>query len=405
MPIAYVRKRVHVMKGASLPEDFSYRHGPFVSRLLLVLLTMLIVVPAAKAVTVGIEFVDAPMFSGVLSPIDIGPNLVPYDFFDPTQAFAANGALAGVTQQGLEKRIIDAVRSIFRNAEINQPGSMLNVEIVAGLIPKEEGSVHLIGDAIGDIEFFGKSIQDAVIQEQVFYFNQPPDENRYSVTLADTVARLPTYEPGLTFTTLDEVVNAIAGTTAQEIAHTLGVEDDVPAQPTGGVYPIMASGQTGLPNSARLTERAFLDISNTQQDPITSAVTASVPDILVHHMGVTPTTDFNFDGQVDVLDFNLWLAQWNTDPTDGGVSRGDANADGLVDVLDFNLWLAAFNAQGFAPAVTQNSLFDLSDEVAASVVGLAVVPEPSILGVWGIFAAVFSIRRHCMAKRSELIQS
>lgn len=50
----------------------------------------------------------------------------------------------------------------------------------------------------------------------------------------------------------------------------------------------------------------------------------------------TQPYDFNSDGNIDVLDFNILMANWGTI---GGATTatGDANGDGNVDILDFNL--------------------------------------------------------------------
>ncbi len=50
----------------------------------------------------------------------------------------------------------------------------------------------------------------------------------------------------------------------------------------------------------------------------------------------TPPYDFNSDGNIDILDFNILIVNWgSTTATDK--SMGDANGDGKVDIFDFNL--------------------------------------------------------------------
>lgn len=50
---------------------------------------------------------------------------------------------------------------------------------------------------------------------------------------------------------------------------------------------------------------------------------------------VTPSIvgDLNHDGSVDVLDFNIFIAQW-------GAPLTDINTDGVVNALDFNILMA-----------------------------------------------------------------
>lgn len=51
--------------------------------------------------------------------------------------------------------------------------------------------------------------------------------------------------------------------------------------------------------------------------------------------------DFNNDGSVDLLDFNLWRDEFS------GIAiskKSDQNNDGVVDLLDFAVWLNAFQA-------------------------------------------------------------
>ncbi len=53
----------------------------------------------------------------------------------------------------------------------------------------------------------------------------------------------------------------------------------------------------------------------------------------------TPSTsnlDFNIDGNIDVFDFNILMANWGT-ISGASTSTGDADGDGDVDILDFNL--------------------------------------------------------------------
>ena len=55
-------------------------------------------------------------------------------------------------------------------------------------------------------------------------------------------------------------------------------------------------------------------------------------------VSTTPATadyDFNSDGNIDILDFNILITNWGN--TSATKATGDANNDGKVDILDFNL--------------------------------------------------------------------
>jgi hypothetical protein len=64
--------------------------------------------------------------------------------------------------------------------------------------------------------------------------------------------------------------------------------------------------------------------------------------------GTTPPTsppvpgDANTDGNVDGLDYIIWLNHYNTQ-TNNGPSYGDFNSNGFVDGLDYVIWLNNYN--------------------------------------------------------------
>ncbi len=292
----------------------------------------------AAEYTVGIEFVDAAHHNPLrfLHPID---NIFPFQFTDPDNYFMAHGALDGYTEEEVRQEIVDAVQQIFRRAEINLPGRMLDVEIRMGAVSSEVGTTHSIGAAGSNIGLFGNAYPTGATFRPDLA-EDPAYTNQLSITYADVVDLLPEFSPGTEFLTLENVVQSIAGTTAQEIAHTLNVWNDVPANPQDGIYPIMASGPTGLQINQRIHERRFLDTPATQPSspgpPPSNDRVFSVPETLLNTAGTTFVSDFNFDGIVDDLD--LSVIQDNVFQHGTGVATGDANDDGVTDVLDFNIW-------------------------------------------------------------------
>jgi len=61
--------------------------------------------------------------------------------------------------------------------------------------------------------------------------------------------------------------------------------------------------------------------------------TSSLPSI-------TPTPkpgDANNDGQVDLIDYVIWLNNYGKSAQ--GISHGDFNSDGSVDLIDYVIWL------------------------------------------------------------------
>lgn len=66
--------------------------------------------------------------------------------------------------------------------------------------------------------------------------------------------------------------------------------------------------------------------------------------------GYTPSTtaptteqaDFNDNGSVDILDFNILITNWGS--TDATKATGDANNDEKVDIFDFNILITNWSA-------------------------------------------------------------
>ncbi|MEM7681796.1 MAG: alpha-amylase family glycosyl hydrolase [Planctomycetota bacterium] len=146
-----------------------------------------------------------------------------------------------------------------------------------------------------------------------------------------------------------------------------------------------------LLNTAESARQVFLDQSLFDDDRFLSAVLAGdVSPSLTNGQfrfslaGLTgayvefavgsplETADANGDGVVDLLDFDVLAAAFDSGPgLPGGASAGDFNHDGVVDLLDFDLLAANFGAAASAPGV---------------------VPEPTSVAIFA-FAASALFRR------------
>lgn len=358
------------------------------------------------ALVVGIDFAETGARYPGITTTPLGqPNFTAYDFVDSSSPFAADGALDGWTNGDLQAAIVDHVRRLFRLAEIDAPGCMLDVDLRLGPVDPTVGINHVVGDAIGDPAWFGSAFFDAAHTRPDL--NPDPNlpinifegENTLSATAVDSLAN-----SSLTYDTVDEVVYAIGSTVAQEIAHNLGVPFDVPAGPYNGIYPVMASGLTGLPLAARLTERAFLDVPNTQPDPalgLGGPLTYSVTDVLVEKVGVIDATDLNFDGFTDASDLLIWFEHRFT--SQSVPQRGDVNADGVVDANDlFSLYDTLFTSHGVQSSASyelpldRSHLFTYLQDTFALADTTPAVPEPSAVALFliGHIALTSSRRAH-----------
>jgi len=85
---------------------------------------------------------------------------------------------------------------------------------------------------------------------------------------------------------------------------------------------------------------------------------------------ITPSADFDRDGNVDGRDFLTW--QRNFGATPALHSQGDANFDGVVTGDDLAIWQTAY---------------------AAPLAALSAIPEPTTLYLTGLVSFVLALRR------------
>ncbi len=93
--------------------------------------------------------------------------------------------------------------------------------------------------------------------------------------------------------------------------------------------------------------------------------------------------DYNLDGAVDQLDYDVWRANFGTSTATSPLISGDGNGDGVVDAADFVLWRDHVG-QIWAGGSSAN---------------VASVPEPTSAALVGLFACgVFIPRRTLMLR-------
>jgi hypothetical protein len=95
--------------------------------------------------------------------------------------------------------------------------------------------------------------------------------------------------------------------------------------------------------------------------------------------------DLNFDGRVDAQDYGI-IDNWVQFPGTRGYANGDINYDGVIDAADYGIIDNTIQLQGAPIPVT-------GDVAAASLSGVAAVPEPASLSVLGFAAATLLGRR------------
>ena len=206
--------------------------------------------PLAAGHAIGIEFVSSPVYNPLIS-FFVLDNFFPYQITDPSSPFALEGALAGVSEAEVQRQIVDSVQRSFRRAEISMPGRMLHVDIRTGALAPEIGTTHLIGRSFMPTTLFGSAYPTGA----VFRPDLRPGtiySNALSLTFVDSISTIPQLDPTARFQTLENVVEAIAGTTSHEIAHTLNVWNHDSGTPFGGFYSLMGTGSTGVPLGGRL---------------------------------------------------------------------------------------------------------------------------------------------------------
>ena len=106
-------------------------------------------------------------------------------------------------------------------------------------------------------------------------------------------------------------------------------------------------------NRATAVVVAVTSQMNLVMEPYILAVTAVGPQpqpyttVATCYVYVAIPGDINFDGLVDVADYNVWAA--NVGAVKATWPKGDLNGDGLVDVADYDIWAANMGRAVYLP--------------------------------------------------------
>lgn len=91
------------------------------------------------------------------------------------------------------------------------------------------------------------------------------------------------------------------------------------------------------------------------------------------HLQVTELVgDYNSDGRIDAIDYNVWRATLGQSPAIAG-TLSDGNGDGLVNAFDYDVWRAQFG---------QSAMQILSFGATHTSADSHSVPEPTAI-LWG----------------------
>ena len=143
------------------------------------------------------------------------------------------------------------------------------------------------------------------------------------------------------------------------IRNTISVADAI-----AGLSIVNASSSGGPFNE--LPVRNLQTVINKQDVDNTDAVV--VNDVVVLNFA---KGDYNFDGKVDVNDYNVWSNNFGSTTA----AEADGNGNGKVDLADFTVWRDSFgqtggSGSGAATAVPEPASFVLSSMAAAVLIFL-----------------------------------
>lgn len=137
------------------------------------------------------------------------------------------------------------------------------------------------------------------------------------------------------------------------------------ASPTATGSVSLSIGRNLISDTSGVTTSSILLGAGDGPVTNTDGATGSVVDLLLQPGTVHPS-DFDVDGDVDGRDLLAWQDGFGI--TSGALkSDGDANADGKVDAADLVVWESQYGTVPAGPLST-----------------LAVVPEPSMLTLFGV---------------------
>ncbi|MCC5830961.1 MAG: PEP-CTERM sorting domain-containing protein [Phycisphaeraceae bacterium] len=261
--------------------------------------------------------------------------LIPYDLTDPEGNFVTQGALAGLSEEDARWLVAAQVDRYFRQVDVGDPNKTLRLAIYPHRVDSAPG-VKSLNVAIGkqqveggigfpiEHNFFGFAILDAYNVASV------PDGGHAAIVWPDNIDWIG--DVAAEFQTVQQVLNAVSGTAAQEIAHFFDLRDIAPHE--SGPIPIMATVPTGMTLDQHLWEKAFSTVPGTQPGGHSSV------SKLISKAGIVHRADFTMSGSVDLDDAAVLVANWQSERALW--HEGDATGDNRVDLDDASMLLAAF---------------------------------------------------------------
>jgi hypothetical protein len=309
---------------------------------------------------IGLDFISEPRASD--GSFIFG--FEPFALANPTNNFSTQGAFAGRTEAEVQRRITLAVEDAFRQSPTSESGTTLAIQIFQGRVPEHLAGRRLnvvLGQSSSEVwTLLGESFTGA-------FDTGLPDDSDVAAVYLDAIDQLGLFH--VNYDTFESAINAIAGTTAHEIGHLFDAEHVTVAPGDPLPYPIMAIESTGLPTSARLTQRQFSTTSPADQP---------IAELLSENAGVALRGDFNMDGSVNGIDVGILIANFGR--LDALMQEGDANGDHRVDGLDVGTVVSQWTSAG--------SLMPLSGvRLAASP-----LPEPA---TWSSLLTVVTLMMRC----------
>ncbi len=291
----------------------------------------------------GLDFIETPIEAPrSFWPPDWPPgtNPGPFDFepypitngSSPTH-FVADGGLAGWIERQVRREIAVRVDDAYRAIDTGDPDTTVGVAIYVGRVPQDVRGTRA-NVALGQISdpfwsFYGQGHSLYAIANDDYAAAIYLDEIDNGVYLeSDNRNTVYLDEMGnpvrvLTYDTADVALNAIVGTVAHEIGHTLGVGHV--AAGNAEPYPLMAIEFTGLPTEARTTVRRF------------SAANAAR---ILREAGTFNRADFNGDHFVDGADISTLVDNFGQGKA--LFQEADSNGDHYVDVADLSALVAGW---------------------------------------------------------------
>ena len=289
-------------------------------------------------VTVGLYFVegqDEPIDFLTIPPFEPAQFIQPWQVTGPQTQFVADGAFEVGTEQQVRRAIISEVRSKFYSIP-TPAGYALDIDFLPQKV-SGPGSVNvLLGKH--NIEFhqwFGFAMAGGGLGEI-------SGENNAAVSIDRIDSMLQ-----VDFTEFDDALNAVANVAAHEVGHLLGLghvwaDEGAPGwQPGDPVvtnpYDVMATAQSGLPDSGWIEDNIFTTVPGTQPGGHSSV------SLLIAQVGLRLVGDLDLDNDVDNADIGKAAGSFTGA---GGVGKkyfdGDMDFDGDVDNADIGFVTGAF---------------------------------------------------------------